>query len=168
MSAYITLSTPITDRESLIAALVDCGFDRETIEQHDQAVALVGFEGTAREVRAHLVIRRRHVGSSSNDIGFEHTETGYRFHVSDYDRSRFGASWMKQLQAGYGAHYSAKLERLAAEERRREEARREEERRKLIDAERRAILEKAKKLGYRVEESREGEKIRLVLAKRVY
>jgi hypothetical protein len=53
---------------------------------------------------------------------------------------------------------------LAEAERRRVE----EERRKLVEAQRQAIHEKAKKMGYRVQETREGDSLRLVLVKRVY
>ena len=49
-----------------------------------------------------------------------------------------------------------------------EQRRIEEERRQLVEARRQTIHEKAKKMGYRVQESREGDKIRLVLVKRVY
>jgi len=41
-------------------------------------------------------------------------------------------------------------------------------RQKLVEAQQRAITERAKKMGYRVKETREEEKIRLVLIKRVY
>lgn len=44
----------------------------------------------------------------------------------------------------------------------------EEERQRLVEAQRKTVHEKAKKLGYQVKESREGETIRLVLVKRTY
>ena len=60
--------------------------------------------------------------------------------------------------------YERKLEKLAEEERRRVE----EERRKLVEAQRQVIHAKARKMGYRVQESHEGETLRLVLVKRIY
>ena len=168
MSAYLTLPTPLLDQDALVAALEDLGVARASIEVHADAVPLVGYEGVARGERAHVVVRRQHVGASSNDIGFERTATGFRAHVSDFDRGRYGVQWLGRLRARHDVHHEAALERLAVEARRREEERREEERRRLVESQRAAICEKARRLGYRVEEKREGEKIRLVLVKRVY
>lgn len=168
MSAFMSLPTPIVDQDALVEALEDLGFARAAIEVHAEAVPLVGYEGAARNIHAHVVIRRRHVGAMSNDLGFERTATGFRAHISDFDRRAFGSTWLAKLHARHDAHHRAKLERLAAEARRREEERREEERRRLVEAQRAAIYEKARALGYRVEEKREGDKVRLVLMKRVY
>lgn len=158
----------MTDEESLLAALADLGFARERVEVYAEPVSLHGYRGDTRAQRAHIVVRRQYVGESSNDIGFERTPAGYRAHVSEYDTRSFGAGWMSRLRARYDEHHRARLERLAAEERRVEEERRTAERRALVEAQRQAILEKASKLGYRVEEAREGEQVRLVLRKRVY
>jgi hypothetical protein len=38
----------------------------------------------------------------------------------------------------------------------------------MVEAQRQAIHEKARSMGYRVEETRQGDKVRLVLVKRVY
>ena len=168
MSAYVTLSVPMTEQDCLVAALADVGFGAGMIEVHEEAVPLIGYAGDRRVQHAHVVVRARHVGSNSNDIGFERTATGFRLHVSDYDGQRFGETWRRALHARYNVHHATKLERLVAEERRREEARREAERRALVEAQRQAVHEKAKKLGYRVEETRDGATVRLVLRKRVY
>lgn len=164
MSAYITLLTPMTDQECLLAALNDIGFDSTKVEVHASPVSLVGYQGDRRSQAANIVIRRQHVGMASNDVGFLATPTGYQAFVSGYDHPRFGAGWLSQLNTSYQSHWSAKQERLAAEERRRLE----EERRKLVEAQRQAVHERAKKLGYRVQETREGETIRMVLVKRTY
>jgi len=164
MSAYITLVTPMTDRQCLLAALADLGFGPQKVEVHEDVTELVGYAGDRRQSRAHVVIRRRFVGTSSNDIGFELTPTGYQAHVSDFDRSRYGADWLSELGGRYEVHHAAKLARLAEEER----LRFEEECRKLVEAQRQAVREKARKMGYRVKETREGDTLRLVLVKRVY
>ena len=164
MSAYITLATPMIDQECLVAALVDLGFARKEIEVHAEAVPLVGYRGRARQQLAHVVIRRARVGSGSNDIGFERTDTGFRAHISNYDPPRYGGSWFSKLQARYAEHDRVKQERLAEIEARR----REEARQQLIEAQRKAVHAKARKMGYRVKETREGERVRLVLVKRVY
>ena len=50
-----------------------------------------------------------------------------------------------------------------------EERRRvEEERQRVVEAQRQTVHERAKKMGYRVQESRVGETVRLVLVKRTY
>ncbi len=165
MSAYIVIATPMTDRECLLAALRDVGLDAKNIEIHDTAVPLVGFEGTQREQVANLVIRRQFVGASSNDVGFLATPTGYRMIVSDYDRPRFGADWQAKLAERYKAHADRKLAALVEVT---ERQKIEEERARLVEAQRQAIQEKAKKLGYRVVETREGENLRLVLVRRTY
>lgn len=168
MSAYLTLPTPLIDQEALVAALEDLGFAHAAIEVHTDAVPLVGYEGAARGERAHVVIRRQHVGASSNDLGFERTATGFRAHVSDFDRPGYGPAWLGRLRERHDVHHRAALDRLAEEARRREQERREQERRRLVESQRAAICEKARRLGYRVEETRDGEGVRLVLVKRVY
>lgn len=164
MSAYITLMTPMTDRECLLDALAVLGFDQNKIEVHDTPVNLVGYTGGRRSQTANIVIRRQHVGSASNDVGFLATATGYQAYVSGYDNPRFGATWLSRLNDSYQQHWSAKQERLAAEERRRLE----EERKRLVAAQRQGVYERAKKMGYRVKETIEGDTIRLVLVKRTY
>lgn len=66
MSAYITLMTPMTDEECLLAALADVGFDRTKVEVHASPAHLVGYQGDRRAQTANLVIRRQHVGGSSS------------------------------------------------------------------------------------------------------
>ena len=164
MSAYITLATPMTDQECLLDALAELGFGTDRVEVHEEGTALVGYMGRSRAQQAHVVIRRQHVGAGSNDIGFERTATGFRAHVSGFDHPRYGGGWLSRLGAAYQEHHRQKLARLAEAERRRIE----EERRRLIEAQRQEIHKKAKKMGYRVQETREGDKLRLVLVKRVY
>jgi len=164
MSAYITLMTPMLDEECLIAALVDVGFERPKIEVHAAPVALVGYQGDRRTQHANIVIRRQHVGSASNDLGFLASPTGYQALISDYDHPRFGSGWLSELGRRYQTRWAEKEATLAAAERQRVEA----ERQRLVEAQRVAVHAKARKLGYRVEETREGDSIRLVLVKRTY
>lgn len=164
MSAYIALMTPMTDEECLIAALADVGFDRSKLEVHESPVALTGYQGDRREQRANLVIRRQHLGQGSNDLGFLASPTGYQAIVSDYDRQRFDRAWLSELHRRYQARWTEKETALAEAERQRAE----EVRRRLVEAQRLAVREKAQKLGYQVQETREGDSIRLVLVKRTY
>lgn len=164
MSAYIVLMTPMVDEECLIAALIDAGLERSKIEIHATPVPLVGYRGDRRDQCANIVIRRQHIGTASNDVGFLVTPTGYQAFVSGYDHPRFGPGWLSALHRLYLARWAAKEAALAAEERRRVEA----ERQRLVEAQRLAVREKARQLGYRIEETREGDSIRLVLVKRTY
>ena len=164
MSAYITLATPMMERQCLLDALADLGFGEDRVEVHADPAALVGYEGRSRTRVAHVIIRKHHVGPSSNDIGFLATPTGYRAIISDFDQTRYGRTWLTTLSGRYDHHHYRMLDRLQAEERRRKE----EERKKLVDAQRKTITERARKMGYRVKETREGATVRLVLVKRVY
>lgn len=164
MSAYLTLLTPMIDQECLLGALVDLGFDQTKVEVHGTPVQLEGYAGDPRSQTANIVIRRQHVGAASNDVGFLATATGYQALVSGYDHPRFGAGWITQLSQRYQVHFEAKKERLAVEERRRLE----EERQKIVEAQRQAVHQRAKQMGYLVDERREGDKLRLVLVKRSY
>lgn len=164
MSAYITLATPMVEQQCLLDALADLGFGKDRVEVHAKPAALVGYEGRDRTQVAQVIIRKRHVGPSSNDIGFLATPTGYQAIISDFDRSRYGRSWLAQLSERYDHHHARMIQRLEEEERRRKE----EERRRLVESQRQAITERAKKMGYRVKETRQGQKVRLVLVKRTY
>lgn len=164
MSAYITLRTPMIDLECLLAALVEMGFERAKVEVYDSPVSLVGYRDDLRAQTANIVIRKKYVGSLSNDVGFLATSTGYQLIVSDYDQGQLGKQWLSQVHGWYQLHLTAKQERAAAAEKRRIE----EERKKLVEAQRQAVYERAKKMGYSVKESREGDKIRLVLVQRTY
>lgn len=152
------------DQECVLASLADLGFDQNRVEIHEEPVALVGYMGGARAQTAHIVIRRQHVGSGSNDIGFLLTPTGYQAYVSGYDHRQYGQRWLDRLKDCYDGHWAAKQERLAEEERQRVEM----ERKRLVEAQRQSVYERAKKMGYRVKETKQGETIRLVLVKRSY
>lgn len=162
MSAYIKLMTPMVDEDCLCAAFSDLGFGDSSIERHATPVKLRGFTGHAPEY-ANLVLRS-HFANSSADIGFLKTTTGYRAIVNDIDLPLFGEKWLTKLNEHYQAHLAAKLERIAEEERQRLE----EQRRQLVQAQRTLVHERARKMGYTVKESREGDSIRLVLVKRSY
>lgn len=160
MSAYIRLATPMTDEDCLVAALLDTGVVPEAIVRSAHPIALRGWQ---RDRTAHIVLRREHTDERTNDIGFLRTETGYVAVLSN-DASTLGAKWLSRVIDRYRVRAEERQARLAAEERRRAD----EQRRMLVEAQRTAVHERAKKLGYRVEETREGEGYRLVLVKRTY
>jgi hypothetical protein len=113
MSHYTTLATAIVSAEHLVAALHDLGFDE--VERHDTPQPLVGWLGDTRGNKAEVIIRRRHVGIASNDIGFARTGDG-RFEalISDFDRARHGPEWLGRLTQRYA--YRVARDTLAAQD----------------------------------------------------
>lgn len=160
MSAYVTLATPMLDKECLVAAIDAQGFERSKLECSAEAVALRGWQ---RGRKAHIVLRKEHTKDRYNDIGFVLGDAGYSAILSD-DHPSFGRSWLARVNTSYSSLWKAKKARLAAEERRRLEAERE----RVVEAQRETVYQRARKMGYRVQESREGDTIRLVLVKRTY
>jgi hypothetical protein len=168
MSAYVSLGTPMTDQDCLVAALGDMGIRK--VEVHATPVPLVGYKGDKRIQHAHVVIRRKHVGFASNDIGFERSPMGFRAHVSEFDQKRYGPDWMRRLHISYAIHDTAKQEARKRQtlQGAAPDTVGDENRRQVVEAQRQAIYAKAQKLGYRVEETRQGDTVRLALVKRVY
>ncbi len=179
MSAYIETHTPMIEKDLLIEALCKTGFQRQQIELHETAKNLIGYEGYGRTQSAEIIIRRQHVGTASNDIGFKMTPTGYKMIISDYDQGRYSRNWQNQL---FGHYETLLKQREEAEERKRkeaeleakklaeEEARRkaEEARKKLTQTQKQMIIQRAEKMNYIVKERQVGEKIQLMLIRRIY
>ena len=103
MSRYATILTEFKDSDALLVAIAETGdWTIEQIEVHDVPQHLFGYTGDKRQEMAHIIVRRKHVGSSSNDIGFVKTEDGtYEAIISEYDSRKFGPAWNKQLKCNY-------------------------------------------------------------------
>lgn len=102
MSRYKEYPTQMKHRETLVRALVSMGFPLEHIEVHDDPKNLYGFHGDMRDEKAHVIIRRQHVGESSNDLGFLKTPEGFQVVISDFDRGQyFSPEWLGKLQVAY-------------------------------------------------------------------
>ncbi len=104
MSHYSVCKTKITRKGTLIKALqtIDNGKWANAVEVYDVADNLVGYQGDKRKDKANLIIRRKNVGSSSNDIGFVLAEDGtYQAIISDYDSGRHNAAWLDKLNQTY-------------------------------------------------------------------
>lgn len=98
MSHFTRLEVSFQQSEeaSLIASL-EALFGAGSVEVHDEPTGLFGYEGNDRSLlpetdpnhapKAHLVVRRSHLGPACNDLGFRRTESGgYEAIVSSYDR----------------------------------------------------------------------------------
>ncbi len=100
----------LKDRRLLLAALADLGY---TQVEEGEALPLYGYQGDRRPETAELVVRRRHLGSASNDLGFARTPAGYVPIVSEYDqRALHGGRLLVKLRTAYS-------ERVVEEVRRR-------------------------------------------------
>jgi len=86
MSAYASLETQYKDRECLVAALGDMGYN--DVEVHEDAQSLVGYHGDTRTQKANVIVRRKFVGQAANDIGWELQNGSYVQHISQYDSGK--------------------------------------------------------------------------------
>ena len=103
MSHFVECQTEFRDPQALIAALIECGFEESQIEVHDQAVPLYGYQGDVRPQKANIIIRREHVGTAANDVGWERLPDGtYRAWISEYDqRHRFDQAMQNRIRQEY-------------------------------------------------------------------
>ena len=113
MSHFVECRTEFRDQQALVAVLVECGFQESQIEIHGQAVPLYGYQGDARPQKAHIVIRRQHVGQAANDVGWERQTNGaYRAWISEYDgRHRFGQAMQNRIKQEYAYQVIARQQR---------------------------------------------------------
>ena len=100
MSKYIAFAeVTFSDRRLLLAALASLGY--ATLEE-GEALPLFGYQGDRRPETAEIVVRRQHVGSASNDIGFARTAQGYVPIVSEFDeRTLHGGQFVTRLRTAY-------------------------------------------------------------------
>ena len=100
MSKYLQFGDVVfKDRRLLLAALADLGY---TEVEEGETLALYGYQGDRRVETAEIVVRRRYVGSSSNDLGFARTPQGFIPIVSEYDqRVLHGGQFLVKLRTAY-------------------------------------------------------------------
>ena len=74
------------------------------IEVHEEAQNLFGYQGDKRKQKAHIIIRKKYVGSSSNDIGFlrEKGSKKYKIIASAYDKAWRTGKKINKLKQTYG------------------------------------------------------------------
>lgn len=110
MSHFTRLKTRITDKAALVKALADVGY--KLVEVHDAPQHLYGYQGDKRAQTAEVIVRRRHIGLLSNDLGFRRTEDGsFEAIISRYDRRKHSQAWLDRLTQRYAYHVArAKLQ----------------------------------------------------------
>ncbi len=105
MSHYVEIETQFNDQQALIEALtsIQGGWRLDQIEIHQTPQSLYGYHGDEREEKANIIIRRKHVGSAANDVGFALQDDGsYKAIISEYDqRSRCNPAFMTRLKTEY-------------------------------------------------------------------
>ena len=107
MSEYCDVQTEFRNEDALVCALIDMGkWTAEMIERRVEGAHLFGVSGDQREQRAHIIIRREHVGRLANDLGWERNADGtYTAHVSEWERNHgYHDEWMKQVKQHYVFH----------------------------------------------------------------
>lgn len=110
MSKYLTYSDVIfKDRRLLLAALTELGYAE--IEA-GEALPLYGYQGDRRTETAEVVVRRRHLGRASNDLGFTRTPAGYVPIISEYDqRTLQEGRFLPALRTAYSEGVVAEIQR---------------------------------------------------------
>jgi len=119
MSHFVNVVTQMKNKEALVLALIRNGFAESMIEVHDTPQNLYGYRGDKRAQKAHIIVRRSSIGSSSNDIGFENVNGTFVAHISEFDSgtgsysyihdARCNQNWQNKLGTYYGIE-TAKLE----------------------------------------------------------
>jgi hypothetical protein len=110
VSKYLSFPDVIfTDRRLLRAALAELGYSEV---EEGEALPLEGYQGDRRTETAAIVVRRRHLGAASNDLGFAHTPQGYAPIISEYDqRTLLSGQFLVQLRTAYSEQVVAEVTR---------------------------------------------------------
>lgn len=123
MSAYVEGKTSIKEVECLVEALIEMGFKKEHIEVYEEATNLYGYHGDKRDQLANVIVRRKYVGTASNDLGFVRGADGtYAVIVSEYDSNNNSGKWTGQLDkrfscqgGGFAVEIGARAAAIQAE-----------------------------------------------------
>jgi hypothetical protein len=103
MSQYLNMATQIVSGEHLVKALKDVGFNE--VEIYRTAQPLRGWMGDIRANTAEIIIRKKYVGSASNDIGFKLGPQGrFTAVISEFDQKKYNAVWLNRLTQRYAYH----------------------------------------------------------------
>ena len=112
MSHFNDFETIIADKEALLRALCRCDsrngnvFQRNQIEDHNEATNLYGYQSDRRAQKANIIIRRQHVGGAANDLGFVKENGTYKAIISDYDSGFYNKQWLGKLTTYYNVEKS--------------------------------------------------------------
>lgn len=80
-------------------------------EEHEIPTNLYGYMGDKREQVAHIIVRRKYIGSASNDIGlYKRSDGKYELIISEYDKGiSQGKAFMQQFKQKYVVNTAKKM-----------------------------------------------------------
>lgn len=108
MSEYHAVKTIYKDKEALVEALGEMGYTKEMVELHDTPQQLIDYCGRPTKYldkngdKANIIVRRKYVGGSANDLGFAKQADGtYAAIISQFDLGKHSVKWQNKLQQNY-------------------------------------------------------------------
>ncbi len=111
MSAYKRIELKLMDKELIVKALLAAEWrpgqfwTEDMIEVHDEPVNLVGYTNDGRPMQANIIVRKKHIPGSYNDLGFVYNKEkdSYDMLVSDFGiGNNLGQKWLDGLGLSYG------------------------------------------------------------------
>jgi hypothetical protein len=132
MSKYVECELEVTDISCLLEALltithplknkpwterqIEVHLDSDKEEEADRLRELYpnmsihtdgpqrlrGYGGDLRKQSANVIIRKEHVQSAANDIGFSISDAGSSAFISQFDKNNFGTKWQNGVKQEYG------------------------------------------------------------------
>lgn len=97
MSKYKEIKTQVKKREFICRALEELGVPYEVAVE--EPLALYGYEGHKRAEQADVVVRRQHIDSAANDLGWAAGGDGtFTEIISEYDARGRGATIARQVR----------------------------------------------------------------------
>lgn len=98
--------------ECLREALKNKGYS--DIEVHETPQNLYGYHNDKRVDTAEVIIRRKFVGSASNDIGFKRNANGnFEAIISQFDGGKHNKKWLDDLKMDYSQMKVKKIAKAA-------------------------------------------------------
>lgn len=122
MSHFTEVPTVFSSRyqQQLVEALEE-RFGKGNVEVSDEGVALRGYKGDDRSKLSvdnpdyaplcEVVVRRKHVGTAANDIGYKVKDGKFVAYVSDYDK---GGNFNKKKQEAVAQDYAERVAKKTA------------------------------------------------------
>lgn len=101
MSEYRTAKTSFKDVKLLLEALAEMGYSQ--VEYHETPQTLIDWHGHKRPQKANVIVRRKHIDSCANDIGYVLNPETKEFEsiISEYDSHRHNTNWRNGLARAY-------------------------------------------------------------------
>lgn len=101
MARYRIIPTSLTNPNDIARALREMGLG--VVEVHSTAQPLEDWIGRPTDVLANVIVRRKSIGASSDDLGFVRNERGtYDALLSDIHLFRFDRKWLVDLASRCG------------------------------------------------------------------